>query len=186
MSARARAAPDRAVGVEAAAGAVHPPADRVYLHARDLVPRDQLSNGTSPVAARAAHLRRVLATRGFGPQPGPLEVSPRSTVQALFGRRARGYKRDADPWNTRAPDRPRLATRCASPPQPDVEGGGPNDHCFNPAVSYTAFLWGARWQVPPDAVDFASHASSGSRPHRAEAAVRSRRPGGVDRGDPAG
>ena len=146
----------------------------VYLHyQRDLVPRDQLSHGTSPVAARAAHLRRVLATHGFILNQNLLEVSPRSTVQALFGRRrARGYKRDADPWNTRAQIVEELG--CQSGAGQSGEAGSMrfapssrmskeevlrNDHCFDALLSgYTAFLWARDgWQVPPDAVDFASH-----------------------------
>ncbi len=139
----------------------------VYLHyARDLVPRDQLSHGTGPVSARAAHLRRVLASHGFVLNENLLEVSPRSTVQALFGRqRARGYKRDADPWNTRAQIVEELGCqdsstlRFAPSSRMSKEEVLRNDHCFDALLSgYTAFLWARDgWQVPPDAVDFAPH-----------------------------
>ena len=139
----------------------------VYLHyQRDLVPRDQLSHGTSPVAARAAHLRRVLATHGFVLNQSLLEVSPRSTVQALFGRqRARGYKRDADPWNTRAQIVEELGChgnatlRFAPSSRMSKEEVLRNDHCFDALLSgYTAFLWARDgWQVPGDAAGFADH-----------------------------
>lgn len=139
----------------------------VYLHyARDLVPRDQLTNGTSPVSARATHLRRVLAAHGFVLNENLLEVSPRSTVQALFDRRrARGYKRDADPWNTRAQIVEELGCQQSSTlrfspsSRMSKEEVLRNDHCFDALLSgYTAFLWARDgWQVPPDAVDFASH-----------------------------
>lgn len=138
----------------------------VYLHyARDLVPRDQLSHGTSPVSARATHLRRVLASHGFVLNENLLEVSPRSTVQALFGRRrARGYKRDADPWNTRAHIVEELGCqgpstlRFAPSSRMSKEEVLRNDHCFDALLSgYTAFLWARDgWQVPADATAFAS------------------------------
>jgi hypothetical protein len=137
----------------------------VYLHyVRDLVPRDQLTHATGPVSARATHLRRVLANHGFALNENLLEVSPRSTVQALFGRRrARGYKRDADPWNTRAQIVEELACqgqmRFSASSRMSKEEVLRNDHCFDALLSgYTAFLWARDgWQVPPDAVDFASH-----------------------------
>jgi hypothetical protein len=133
----------------------------VYMHyTRDLVPRDHLSQGTSPVSARASHLRRVLAARGFELNRNLLEVSPRSTVQALFGpRRARGYKRDADPWNTRAQIVEELGCtmRFAPSSRMSKEEVLRNDHCFDALLSaYTAFLWARDdWQIPPDAT-FAS------------------------------
>jgi hypothetical protein len=137
----------------------------VYLHyTRDLVPRDQLTHATGPVSARATHLRRVLVNHGFVLNENLLEVSPRSTVQALFGlRRARGYKRDADPWNTRAQIIEELAChgtmRFAASSRMSKEEVLRNDHCFDALLSgYTAYLWARDgWQVPADAVDFASH-----------------------------
>jgi predicted nuclease with RNAse H fold len=134
----------------------------VYLHyTRDLVPRDQLSQGTSPVSARATHLCRALAAHGFELNVNLLEVSPRSTVQALFGRRrARGYKRDADPWNTRAQIVEELCSSMRFSPSSRMskEEVLRNDHCFDALLSgYTAFLWARDgWQVPGDAADFAS------------------------------
>ncbi len=133
----------------------------VYLHyTRDLLPRDHLSQGTSPVSARAAHLCRALGAHGFKLNVNLLEVSPRSTVQALFGRRrARGYKRDADPWNTRAQIVEELGCQMRFAPSSRMskEEVLRNDHCFDALLSgYTAFLWARDgWQVPGDAADFA-------------------------------
>jgi hypothetical protein len=76
----------------------------VVLHfSRGLLPREKLGQMSWAIAARAAHLRRALARLGFHLNESLLEVSPRCTVQARFGEaKARGYKRDADPWRTRA------------------------------------------------------------------------------------
>jgi predicted nuclease with RNAse H fold len=126
----------------------------VLLHyTRDLVPRENLSQGIGPVTARAAHLRRVLAGHGFELDRNLLEVSPRGTVHALFGRRrARGYKRDADPWNTRAQIVEELGDRLRFAPSSRLskEEVLRNDHCFDALVSgYTAFLWAQEeWQRP--------------------------------------
>jgi predicted nuclease with RNAse H fold len=133
----------------------------VFLHyARDLVPRDALSKSIGPVSARAAHLRRVLASHGFELNRNLLEVSPRSTVQALFGGRlARGYKRDADPWNTRAQIIEALSStmRFAPASRLSREEVLRNDHCFEALLSaYTAFLWARDdWQIPAEASPFA-------------------------------
>ena len=133
----------------------------VFLHyTRDLVPRENLSHGPGPVSARAAHLRRVLAGHGFELNRNLLEVSPRSTVQALFGPRlARGYKRDADPWNTRARIVEELSTtmRFAPASRLSREEVLRNDHCFEALLSaYTAFLWARDgWHIPEEAQPFA-------------------------------
>lgn len=134
----------------------------VQLHyTRDLIPRDNLSQGTGPVSARAVHLRRVLGARGYELNRNLLEVSPRGTVHALFGpRRARGYKRDADPWNTRAAILESLSSSLRFAPQSRLsrEEVLRNDHCFDALLSgYTAFLWARDdWQLPTPAEPFAS------------------------------
>ena len=134
----------------------------VLLHyTRDLVPRENLSQGVGPVSARAAHLRRVLAGHGFELNRNLLEVSPRGTVHALFGRRrARGYKRDADPWNTRAQIIEELGDRVRFAPSSRLskEEVLRNDHCFDALLSgYTAFLWARDdWQLPGEGEPFAS------------------------------
>jgi hypothetical protein len=134
----------------------------VLLHyTRDLVPRENLSQGVGPVSARAAHLRRVLAGHGFELNRNLLEVSPRGTVHALFGRRrARGYKRDADPWNTRAQIIEELGERMRFAPSSRLskEEVLRNDHCFDALLSgYTAVLWAQDdWQLPAGDEPFAS------------------------------
>ena len=70
---------------------------------RELLPATVLGASVGPIAARASHLVKRLASSGMALHERVLEVSPPMTVAALFGRRlARGYKRDADPWETRA------------------------------------------------------------------------------------
>ena len=134
----------------------------VQLHyTRDLVPRENLSQGVGPVSARATHLRRVLAAHGYELNRNLLEVSPRGTVHALFDRRrARGYKRDADPWNTRAQIIEELGSsmRFAASSRLSKEEVLRNDHCFDALLSgYTAFLWARdEWQLPGDGEPFAS------------------------------
>jgi hypothetical protein len=134
----------------------------VLLHyTRDLVPRENLSQGVGPVTARAAHLRRVLAGHDFELNRNLLEVSPRGTVHALFGRRrARGYKRDADPWNTRAQIVEELGDRMRFAPSSRLskEEVLRNDHCFDALLSaYTAVLWAQEeWQLPADSEPFTS------------------------------
>ena len=145
----------------------------VLLHyTRDLVPRENLSQGVGPVSARAAHLRRVLAGLGFELNRNLLEVSPRGTVHALFGRRrARGYKRDADPWNTRAQIIEELGEglRFAPSSRLSKEEVLRNDHCFDALLSgYTAFLWARdEWQIPEAGEPFASDGWIWTPPERA-------------------
>jgi hypothetical protein len=127
----------------------------VLLHyGHDLVPRENLSQANSPIAARAAHLRRVLAGRGFALNENLLEVSPRGTVHALFGgRRARGYKRDADPWQTRAAIVEDLDATLRFAPSSRLarEEVLRNDHCFDALLAgYTAFLWARDGWTMPD------------------------------------
>lgn len=128
----------------------------VMLHyGRGVVPRENLSQANSPIAARAAHLRRVLAGRGFALNRNLLEVSPRGTVHALFGaRRARGYKRDADPWQTRAAIVEELgdALRFSTSSRLAREEVLRNDHCFDALLAgYTAFLWAREgWTMPAE------------------------------------
>ena len=114
-----------------------------------------MGQGSGPVAARAVHLRRALGRRGYRLNRNLVEVSPRATVHALVdARRARGYKRDADPWETRAEIIERLSddlrfglTSCLSREQVLA-----NDHCFEAVLSgYTAYLWARDdWQLPAD------------------------------------
>ncbi|HET6612657.1 MAG TPA: DUF429 domain-containing protein [Kofleriaceae bacterium] len=127
----------------------------VFLcHERGLMPREALGRGPSPVSARARHLRRQAARLGFSLNENLIEVSPRSTVHALFGRRAaRGYRRDADPWHTRAQILDGLRDLSFSPRSClSKEEVLRSDHCFDALLSaYTAFLWSREgWTLPED------------------------------------
>lgn len=128
----------------------------VFLcHERGLLPREALGRGPSPVSSRAGHLRRQVARLGFSLNRNLLEVSPRSTVHALFGRRAaRGYRRDADPWHTRAEILDGLDALSFSPKSClSKEEVLRSDHCFDALLSaYTAYLWARDgWTLPDDA-----------------------------------
>jgi hypothetical protein len=133
----------------------------VHLHyTRDLIPRENLSQSVGPVSARAVHLRRVLSGLGFELNRNLLEVSPRGTVHALFGRRrSRGYKRDADPWSTRAEIIEELGEglRFAPSSRLSREEVLRNDHCFDALLSaYTGLLWARdEWQLPDSGQPFA-------------------------------
>lgn len=133
---------------------VHRGAEVVMHYERELLPRDTLGLATGRIAARASHLRRLLATHGYRLNHNLIEVSPRATVKALFGRReARGYKRDADPWKTRA-----RIVEClgdlgfAASSRLSKEEVLSNDHCFEALLSgYTAYLWARDgWQMPAE------------------------------------
>ena len=131
-------------------------ATEVFLHyERDLIPRDSLGRSTSRISARANHLRRALATRGYRLNESLLEVSPRATVHALFGpHKACGYKRDADPWETRAAIVEGLGDnlRFALSSRLSREEVLRNDHCFDALLSgFTAYLWARDgWEKPED------------------------------------
>jgi hypothetical protein len=128
-------------------------AAEVTLHyGRGVLPRDALGSATGPIAARAAHLRRLLASRGYTLHRDLLEVSSRATIHALFGaQKARGYKRDADPWRTRADIlddlRDMSFARSSRLAKEEVLR---NDHCFEALLSgYTAYLWARDgWAMP--------------------------------------
>jgi predicted nuclease with RNAse H fold len=131
----------------------HRPTAVVLRHARGIKTRETLGQGSGPITARATHLRRALQRSGYELNRNLIEVSPRATVHALFDeRKARGYKRDADPWETRAEIVEHLShslrfapTSCFSREQVLR-----NDHCFEALLSaYTAHLWARDdWQLP--------------------------------------
>lgn len=127
-------------------------ATEVALVEAGLLPLGRLGGANSPIAARARHLVRRLASVGFSLHDNLLEVSPLATVTALFGpRKARGRKRDADPWHTRAEILASLPELTFAPSsrlaREDVLR---NDHCFDALLSaYTAFRWAKEgWQLP--------------------------------------
>jgi len=117
-----------------------------------LLPPTALGTAVGPIAARAAHLVRRLAGAGLALHERVLEVSAAATVSALFGRRvARGYKRDADPWETRATVLESLPDLSFAPQSRLArEDTLRNDHCFEAIIAgYTAFLWARDgWQMP--------------------------------------
>jgi hypothetical protein len=104
------------------------------------------------IASRAAHLRRVLRTQNFEMNRSLLEVNPRCTIQALFGEeKARGYKRDADPWKTRAAIIEGMNDLCfAKSSRLSREDVLRNDNCFDALLSaYTGYLWARdEWTMP--------------------------------------
>ena len=94
--------------------------------------------------ARASQLRRRLRGAGYQLHGNLLEVSPAATIAALCGpRAARGYKRDADPWVTRAQVLEQLRDLAFAPQSRMArEDVLQNDHCFDAVISaYTAYLW---------------------------------------------
>jgi len=130
----------------------------VDLHfRRGLLPREQIGQTSWAIASRANFLRRNLATQGFALNTSLLEVSPRCTIHALFGAHAaQGYKRDADPWRTRASiiegmDSLRFATTSGMSREDVLR----NDNCFDALVSgYTGFLWSRDGWTMPDGAPF--------------------------------
>ncbi len=124
----------------------------VVCYDRGLVPPSSVGTSVGLVAQRAVHLRRRLLRAGFALNQNLIEVSPGATIAALFDRRrARGYKRDADPWETRAELIEQLSDLEFAPgsrlAREDVLR---NDHCFDAVIdAYTAFLWARDgWQMP--------------------------------------
>jgi predicted nuclease with RNAse H fold len=124
----------------------------VVCYERGLLPPSSVGGAVGLVAHRASHLRRRLLRAGFELHQNLIEVSPAATIAALFDRRrARGYKRDADPWETRADIIESLSDLEFAPSsrlaREDVLR---NDHCFDAVIdAYTAFLWTRDgWTMP--------------------------------------
>lgn len=131
----------------------------VVCYDRGLLPPSAVGGSVGLVAQRAVHLRRRLLRAGFALNQNLIEVSPSATIAALFDRRrARGYKRDADPWETRAELIEQLRDLEFAPgsrmAREDVLR---NDHCFDAVIdAYTAYLWARDgWQMPEPPVPFA-------------------------------
>lgn len=130
----------------------HRATEVVMTYERGLLPLSALGSTTGAVAARASQLRRRLGGAGYLLHENLLEVSPAATIAALCGSKAaRGYKRDADPWRTRAMVLEKLTDLSFAPQsrmaREDVLG---NDHCFDAVISaYTAYLWARDgWTAP--------------------------------------
>jgi len=130
----------------------HRATDVVMTYQRGLLPLSSLGAANSQITARAGQLRRRLRGAGYQLHGNLLEVSPAATIAALCGPRiARGYKRDADPWVTRATILERF-TDLSFAPQSRMarEDVLRNDHCFDAVMSaYTAYLWARDgWELP--------------------------------------
>ncbi len=135
----------------------HRATDVVMTYQRGLLPPSSLGAANSAITARANQLRRRLRGASYELNSNLLEVSPPATIAALCGARAaRGYKRDADPWRTRATILEQLTDLTFAPQsrmaREDVLG---NDHSFDAVISaYTAYLWARDgWEVPPGVFD---------------------------------
>ncbi|MCP4447921.1 MAG: DUF429 domain-containing protein [Myxococcales bacterium] len=125
----------------------------VELHyGRGILPREQIGQSSWAITSRANHLRRRLATMGYALNDSLIEVSPRCTIHALFGAHAaQGYKRDADPWRTRASIIEGMESLCfATTSGMSREDVLRNDNCFDALVSaYTGFLRSRdEWTMP--------------------------------------
>ncbi|HEU0031839.1 MAG TPA: DUF429 domain-containing protein [Kofleriaceae bacterium] len=135
------------------AGYSHRATDVVMTYERGLLPLSTLGAANGAIAARAGQLRKRLRGAGFALHENLVEVSPAATVAALCGTRAsRGYKRDADPWVTRATILERLHDLSFAPRSRMArEDVLQNDHCFDAVISaYTAFLWARDGWAAPD------------------------------------
>jgi hypothetical protein len=130
----------------------HRATDVVMTYERGLLPVSSLGAANSQITARAGHLRRRLRGAGYELHGNLLEVSPAATIAALCGpRAARGYKRDADPWVTRATILEQFADLSFAPQSRMArEDVLRTDHCFDAVISaYTAYLWAREgWELP--------------------------------------
>jgi hypothetical protein len=118
---------------------------------RGLLPLSALGAANSVVSARAYQLRRRLRSAGYELHRNLIEVSPTATIASLFDAWvARGYKRDADPWVTRAQILTKLDLVFAPQSRMAREDVLQNDHCFDAVIAaYTAFLWARDgWEIP--------------------------------------
>ncbi|MBA3540088.1 MAG: DUF429 domain-containing protein [Deltaproteobacteria bacterium] len=137
------------------AGYAHRATDLVMTYQRGLLPLTTLNSAHGAVAARANQLRRRLRGAGFELHTNLIEVSPAATIAAVCGETlARGYKRDADPWRTRAMILERLGDLSFAPQSRMArEEVLQNDHCFDAVISgYTAYLWARDGWTVPDGV----------------------------------
>jgi hypothetical protein len=130
----------------------HRATEVVMTYQRGLLPLSALGTANPAITARAGQLRRRLRGAGYQLHGNLLEVSPAATISALCGARlARGYKRDADPWRTRAMVLEKLDDLAFAPQSRMArEDVLRNDHCFDAVLSaYTAYLWARDgWEIP--------------------------------------
>jgi len=130
----------------------HRATDVLMTYKHRLLPATTLGSAVGSIASRAQHLVRRLAGAGFVRERDLIEVSPPATIAALCGERAaRGYKRDADPWRTRAVILEQLADLTFAPSSRMArEEVLQNDHGFDAVITaYTAYRWARdNWVVP--------------------------------------
>jgi predicted nuclease with RNAse H fold len=126
--------------------------DLLLSHA-GLQPRESLGQGMGPLAARAAHLRRVLSPR-LRLHENLIEVHPPATLMRRFGAervRRLGHGPADEAWAQRRKIleelRPALRFDYV---WPEIVVKSP--HTFDAVVAaYTAFLWSSQaWRGPPD------------------------------------
>jgi hypothetical protein len=142
-------------------------ATELMLMAAGVAPRETLGQGTGPLAARAAYLRRHLSPR-LRLHENLLEVHPRATLVRLFGARAERRVRTGETeavWAARKDLLSRLPGR-PTDPRSDVafdyvwpELVVRNTHVFAAVVcAFTSFLWAqAPGHVPSDEADDHPH-----------------------------
>jgi hypothetical protein len=147
-----RAVPSAMTAQARLAPYAHRATDVIMTYGRGLLPLSSLGGVHGAIAARAAQLRRRLRAAGYQLHDNLLEVSPSATIAALAGTRAaRGYKRDADPWRTRALILEKLGDLTfAASSRMAREDVLQNDHCFEAMIgAYTAYLWARDgWAIP--------------------------------------
>ena len=135
----------------------HRATDVVMTYERGLLPLSSLGATNGAIAARATQLARRLRGAGYELHANLLEVSPQATISALCGARAaRGYKRDADPWRTRAVILEGFTDLTFAPQSRMArEDVLRNDHCFDAVIAaYTAYLWAREgWPTPGGVFD---------------------------------
>jgi len=109
-------------------------------------PRETLGQGTGPVAARAAYLRRVLSPR-LRLHENLVEVHPRATIEQVFGSELAHHARHGDDdrvWATRKRVLAGLTEGIAFDyvwPELVVR----NPHVFHAVLgAFTAFVWARR------------------------------------------
>ncbi len=118
-------------------------ATEILLQASGVHTREGLGQGTGPLAARAAHLRRILSPR-LRLHENLLEVHPRATLIRLLGPSAEQRARHGDNeavWTARKEVFDELAAKMTFDyvwPELVVR----NNHVFHAVIcAFTAFLW---------------------------------------------
>ncbi len=109
------------------------------LYERGLAPREALGQGTGPLAARAAHLRRAVADR-FRLNENLIEVSPKATLTALGF--TRPYRKHMHEHEARARVLDSLSPDLRFGPGVWREACVQSDHLFDAVIcAFTGFLW---------------------------------------------